>query len=106
MCLSVHRCISVEKKNQLDATEWFIALIICSTCLGHFHSHNQELETMCVIAAYDVQFLVAGCRGSGEGQQAICPGRGMLHDSCNIPKHVEHSSANTVLEYSTRITTE
>ena len=61
---------------------------------------------MCVITAYGVQCLVAGCRGSGEGQQAICPGRGMLHDSCNIPKHVEHSSANTVLEYSTRITTE
>ena len=30
VCLSVHRCICVEKKNQLDATEWFIALIIHS----------------------------------------------------------------------------
>ena len=36
MCLSVHRRICVEKENQLDATEWFIALIICSTCFGHF----------------------------------------------------------------------
>ena len=35
---------------------------------------------MCVITAYDVQFLVAGCRGSGAGQQAMCPGRGMFHD--------------------------
>ena len=31
VCLSVHRCICAKKKNQLDATEWFIALIICST---------------------------------------------------------------------------
>ena len=35
-CLSVHRCICVEKKNQLCATELFIALTICSTCFGHF----------------------------------------------------------------------
>ena len=33
---------------------------------------------MCVIAAYGVQCLVAGCRGSGAGQQAVSPGRGML----------------------------
>jgi len=25
VCLSVHRCICVEKKNQLDVTVWFIA---------------------------------------------------------------------------------
>jgi len=31
-----------------------------------------------VIKAYGVQCLVAGCRGSGAGQQAMCPGRGML----------------------------
>ena len=36
---------------------------------------------MCVIAAYAVQCLVAGCRGSGAGQQGVRPGRGMLHDS-------------------------
>jgi hypothetical protein len=46
VCLSVHRCICVEMKNQLDATEWFIALIICSTCFGHFNAHHQELETI------------------------------------------------------------
>ena len=36
---------------------------------------------MCVVNAYGVQCLVAGCRGSGAGQQAMRPGRGMLHDS-------------------------
>ena len=38
-----HTSICSEKKNQLDATEWFIALIICSTCFGHFYSHHQKL---------------------------------------------------------------
>jgi len=49
VCLSVHRCVCVEKKNQLDATEWFIALIICSTCFRHFIAHHQELKTICVL---------------------------------------------------------
>jgi len=34
---------------------------------------------MCVITAYSVQCLVAGCRGSGAGQQGVRPERGMLH---------------------------
>jgi len=33
----------VENKNQLDATEWFIARIIRSTCFGHFYAHHEEL---------------------------------------------------------------
>jgi len=35
---------------------------------------------MCVIAAYGVQCLVAGCWGSGAGQHGVRPGRVMLHD--------------------------
>ena len=34
--------------NQLDATECFIALTICSTCFGHLYAHHQELETILV----------------------------------------------------------
>ena len=75
MCLSVHRCICVEKKKQLDTTEGFIVLIICSTCFGHFHAHNQELEAVCVLLPPMVcDALVAGCRRSGAGQQAVRPG--------------------------------
>ena len=33
---------------------------------------------MCVATAYGVQCLVTGCRGSGAGQQAVSPVRGML----------------------------
>ena len=35
---------------------------------------------MCVITANGVQYLVAGCRRSVTGQQAVRPGRGMWHD--------------------------
>jgi hypothetical protein len=74
VCLSVHCCICVEKKNELDATECFIALIICSTCFGHFYAHHQELETMCVLLPPMVcNALVDGGRRSGAGQQAMRP---------------------------------
>ena len=38
------------------------------------------LDYTCVIAAYGVQCLVAGYRGSRTGQQGVRLGRGMLHD--------------------------
>ena len=44
---------------------------------------------MCVITAYGVHCLVAGCRGSGAGQQAVRPGRGMLQD-------VQHPSSGRI----------
>ena len=68
VCLSVRRCICVEKKNQLDATELFIALIICSTCFGYFYAHHQELATICMLLPPIVcSALIAGCRWSGAG---------------------------------------
>ena len=61
-----------REKNQLDATEWFIALIICSICFGHLHAHRQELETILVLLPHMVcNTLVAGGRRSGAGQQAM-----------------------------------
>jgi hypothetical protein len=39
------------------------------------------LDHMYVIAAYGVQCLAAGYRGSGAGQQVMRPGTGMLHDA-------------------------
>jgi len=61
--------------NQLYAIEWFIALIICSTCFGHLFAHHQELETTLVLLPHMVcNALVAGGRRSGAGQQAIRPG--------------------------------
>jgi hypothetical protein len=36
--------IHVERKNQLDTTQWFIDLVISSTCFGHLYAHRQGLE--------------------------------------------------------------
>ena len=61
--------------NPVDATEWFIAIIKCSTCFGHFYAHHQELESMCVLLPPMVcDALFDGCRESGAGQQAILSG--------------------------------
>ena len=68
-CLPNYR-VCVEKKNQLDATEWFIALIICSTCFGHFYAHHQELENICVLLPAMVcsaWLLVVGARNRAAG---------------------------------------
>ena len=65
--------------NQLDATECFIALIICWTCFGHLYAHHQELETILVSLPLMVcNVLVAGGRQSGAGQQAMRSGWGKL----------------------------
>jgi hypothetical protein len=37
------------QENQLDATQWFIELVICSTCFGHLYAHYQELETTLLV---------------------------------------------------------
>ena len=66
-----------EEKSQLDATECFIALIICSTCFGNFYAHHQEIETMCVLLPPMVcDALVAVCWRSDAGQPAMHPDEG------------------------------
>ena len=67
--------ICVEKKNQLDVTEWFIAIVICSTRFVHLYARRQELETILVLFPHmECNALVAdGCR-SGAEQQAMRPG--------------------------------
>ena len=64
-----------REENQLDATECFIAIKICSTCFGHSYAHHQELETILVLLPHMVcNVLVAGDRLLGVEQQAMCPG--------------------------------
>jgi len=63
-----------SEENQLDASEWFVALIICSTRFGHLYAHRQELETILVLLPHVVcNVLVAGGRLLGAEQQAMCP---------------------------------
>jgi hypothetical protein len=64
-----------REEHQLDATECFIALIICSTYFGHLYAHHQEFETIIVLLPHMVRnALVAGGRRSGAGQQVRRPG--------------------------------
>ena len=85
-------CASLYKRreeNQLDATECFIALLICSTCFGHLYAHHQELETILVLLPHILcNALVAGGRLLGAEQQAMRPRLGKLcesHNFCVLP---------------------
>ena len=52
-----------REENQLDATECFIAIKICSTCFGHSYAHHQVLETILVLLPHMMcNALVAGGR--------------------------------------------
>ena len=63
------------EENQLDATEYFIAIKICSTCFGHSYAHHQQLDTILVLLPHTVcDVLVAGGRLLGVEQQAMRPG--------------------------------
>jgi hypothetical protein len=71
------QCFNIQGRgeNQLDATECFIAHIICSTCFGHLYAHYQELETILVLLPHMVcNSLVAGGRLLGAEQQDMRPG--------------------------------
>jgi len=80
--------ITEESKNQLDATCYFIVLLIGSTCFKHYCAHHQELATMMLITTLVVSFLVCcmlevrcGLAGVVSGLQAqvlLMMGRVML----------------------------
>ena len=64
--LSVKQCegnkvLPLKNKNQIDATYYFIVLLIGSTCFGHYYAHHQELATIMLITTLVVSFLVC-CR--------------------------------------------
>jgi len=58
MC-AVLECL--KNKNQLDATYYFIVLLIGSTCFRHYYAHHQEIVTIMLITTLVVSFLVC-CR--------------------------------------------
>ena len=69
-------CIVViwEEENQLDATQCFIELAICSTCFAYVFAHHQEPATVLLVwhVACKSWLLVVG--RSGAGQQAMHSG--------------------------------
>jgi len=52
--------IILKNKNQLDATYYFIVLLIGSTCFGHYYAHHQELATIVLITTLVVSFCKDG----------------------------------------------
>ena len=119
-CIFVHASLYMHREeNQLVATEWFIALVISSTCFGHLYAHHQELETILVLLPHMVRnALFAGGRRSGAGQQAlrtICGNNTSIASSTwwwayECPNHVEqitsainHSVASSWVFFSTHI---
>jgi len=51
--------IKLKNKNQLDATYYFIVLLIGSIYFGHYCAHHQELATIMLITTLVVSF--SGC---------------------------------------------
>ena len=75
-------CIIVQdrEENQLDATEWFIALIICSTCFGHLYAHHQELEA--ILATQSHNFPHPGRIACCSAPDRRPPTTNVLHTIC------------------------
>jgi len=47
----------MKNKIQLDATNYFITLMLGSTCFGHHYAHHQELTTIVLITTWAIRFL-------------------------------------------------
>ena len=81
-CVFVRASLHMRREEKPTRCHW---MLYCTyNMLNTFRAllcpSSGARDYMCVIiAAYDVQCLVAGCLGSGTGQQAMRPGRGMLH---------------------------
>ena len=50
--------ITEESKNQLDATWYFISLLIGSTCFKNYYDYHQKLTTMMMFTTLVATFLV------------------------------------------------
>ena len=80
VCLSVHRR-NKGRKTQLDATQCFIELVICSTCFGHIYAHHRGLAAILLVwhVACNSWLLVVGkFRCKTTGQQPCCPAPDLL----------------------------
>ena len=49
--------MELKNKIQLDATYYFIMLMLGATCFGHHYAHHQELTTIALATAVAVWFL-------------------------------------------------
>jgi hypothetical protein len=78
-----------EEENQLDDTQYFIALVIGSTCFGHHYAHRQELATNYHMCRLTPWLLVVGGQVQG-GWLSV-----RVEDCCSSPQP-EHSATDDV----------
>jgi len=64
-----------ECKIQLDATYYFIMLMLGSTCFGHYYAHHQELKTICWLTHRPSGSGVAAGWKLSAGRMDECPDR-------------------------------
>ena len=69
----------MKNKNQLDATYYFIVLLIGSTCFGHYYAHHLELATKMLI----IKLVVSFCR-DGRGSVKVKLWFLVVHVRCDV----------------------
>ena len=88
VCLSVRASLRMRREEKPTRCHWmgYCTYDMLNMFRALLCPSSGARDYMCVITAYGVQCLVAGCRRSGAGQQGVRLGWGMLHDlSSNIP---------------------
>ena len=73
-CVCPCTVVNWEEENQLDATQCFIELVVCSKCFGHDYAHHQEPAPILLVrrVVYNFWLLVVG--RSSARQQAMRSG--------------------------------
>jgi len=67
-------CINeLKNKIQLDATYYFIILMLGSTCFGHHYAHHQELATISLLPHRPSGFRVAAGWKLSAGRMDVFP---------------------------------
>ena len=94
-------CHSWRIKDQLDVTCYFISLLMCSTCFGHWYIHHQELAT--ILLNYHIGRIVLGsmCVGVSVwlGWSGICV---VLQSATQIQLQPNHTKTATHIKPRTK----
>jgi len=95
----VHHCDSWRIKDQLDVTCYFIPLLMCSACFGHYYIYHQELAT--ILLNYHIGRTVLGYMRVGVSVWLVWSGIRVAGWSCvsacgtNTTPTQPHRNSNT-----------
>ena len=82
-CVFVRASLHMRREEKPTRYPWMLYCTydMLNTFRAFLCPSTGARDYMCVITANGVHYLVAGCRGSDAGQQAVRPVGGMLHDA-------------------------